>query len=178
MTDLVPGINLRLHSEGDGTSSFVEIEDDHGRSIKVGTVTHGADGDWCIRITAADIDELPTHDRAAAREPRLLLGYTAPDHIQWMAFDRWVNLSCRGAACTLDGREKRFLIPALGEATEAIEWMKAHAHGGKVVEYAGEAGTDVTPPLTAAQRAEIDELTRRMLADDLANLVEEPEVER
>lgn len=136
MTDLTPGINLRLHSEGDGSSTFVEIEDDHGRSIKVGTVTRGDGGAWCIRITAADIDELPTHDRAAAaQEPRHLLGYTVPDHIDWMAFERWVNLSCKADVCALRKNTGRFLVPALGDATEAIEWLKAHAHGGQVVEY-------------------------------------------
>lgn len=69
MSDLAPGINLRLHSEGDGASTFVEIEDDHGRGVKVGTMTRGDDGDWCIRITAADVAKQPAPAQCAARTP-------------------------------------------------------------------------------------------------------------
>lgn len=69
-----------------------------------------------------------------APQPRLLLGYTVPDHVRWSAFGRAIDISCLKDACKQSGAAKRFLVPALGEATDAIDWLKAHAHGADVAE--------------------------------------------
>lgn len=75
---------------------------------------------------------------SAGTTPRLLLGFTVPDHVRWSAFGRAIDVSCLVDACKLNGSAKRFLVPALGDATEAIDWLKEHAHGAEVVEYRSE----------------------------------------
>lgn len=59
MPELAPGLNIRLQDGlPGGGSAFVEIEDDNGQSIKIGTTTRGPNSTWLIRLTAADIAAL------------------------------------------------------------------------------------------------------------------------
>lgn len=70
MPELEPGLNIRLAADQPGGgSTFVEIEDDHGQSIKIGKVTRHDDDTWSIRITAADIAALPAPKPCPASTP-------------------------------------------------------------------------------------------------------------
>jgi hypothetical protein len=70
VADLAPGMHIRLQDGlPGGGSAFVEIEDDHGNSIKIGKVTRYLGGTWSIRITAEDIAKLPPPKPCDARSP-------------------------------------------------------------------------------------------------------------
>ena len=70
MPELAPGLNIRLaHGHPNGTTAFVEIEDDHGRSISIGRISRHPDGTWSIRITADDLAGLPAPKPCPARTP-------------------------------------------------------------------------------------------------------------
>lgn len=68
--ELTPGLNIRLAADQpDGMSTFVEIEDDHGQSIRIGKITRHDDDTWTIRVTADDIAKLPPPKPCDARSP-------------------------------------------------------------------------------------------------------------
>lgn len=70
MTELAPGMNICLAADQPGGgSTFVEIEDDHGHSVRIGNATHHDDGTWSIRITAADLAALPAPKQCEAHTP-------------------------------------------------------------------------------------------------------------
>lgn len=61
-TKIAPGVNIVL-TDDEATApfpAFVEIEDDHGRSLHLGAVSRDTDGYLRIRITAADIEAATT----------------------------------------------------------------------------------------------------------------------
>ena len=47
-------INIRLAKNHDGTSEFIEIEDDNRRSVRIGEIKHEGSY-YLIRITPEDI---------------------------------------------------------------------------------------------------------------------------
>ncbi|MFB9687683.1 hypothetical protein [Amycolatopsis plumensis] len=70
MAELDPGLNIRLAADRPGGgSTFVELEDDHGNSVRIGKATTDLDGTWSIRITADDLAGLPAPKQCEARTP-------------------------------------------------------------------------------------------------------------